>query len=482
MDIATLELGDAVLPPQVLEGRDLVREYGITSELLALTQVWSNGDGELLVAAKGAPETVLALCRLDAADGSAITRKVQDLAGQGLRVLAVASGAWRDEPLPGDPSGFRLSFLGLIAFEDPVRPSVPAAVAEARAAGIKVKMVTGDFPATAIAIAVQAGIDATQVVSGDDLRNADEERVRDWARTVDIYARVRPEQKLRLVEALQAAGETVAMTGDGVNDAPALKSADVGIALGERGTDVAREAADIVLLNDDFGQIIGAVRLGRRIFDNLRKVIIYIAAVHVPIAGMSFLPIAFGLPIAIWPLHVVILEMVVDSMCSLAFEDTPAEPNIMRRPPRPRGEGVAGRAQVLLGLAQGTVVLAGAFGIYALSLGIGVDVDVARTMALLSAVIGDLVLVLNNAGQHSVFETWKLPKLQPLFVPIAATTLGLFGLAIAIPGLRDILQLGLPSPAQLAVVAAVGLLVWTLLEVLKLAPSVRRTTGAIQGA
>jgi Ca2+-transporting ATPase len=479
MDLAVFAQGDTLLARDSLASGALVREYGITSELLALTQVWQDERGGAIVATKGAPEAVMALCRLEPAEAMSITLRVQEMADQGFRVLAVAAAGWDDDDLPESPAGFAFSLCGLLAFEDPVRPDVPAAMAEAQAAGIKVKMITGDFPATASAIARQAGIEATEVVTGDNLRELEEARMQRRAQAASVFARIRPEQKLRLVDALRAAGETVAMTGDGVNDAPALKSADVGIAMGKRGTDVAREAADIVLLNDDFGQIVGAVRLGRRIFDNLRKVIIYIAAVHVPIAGLGFLPIVFGLPAAIWPLHVVIMEMVVDSMCSLAFEDTPAEPDVMRRPPRSRGTSVAGLPQILLGLAQGSVVLAGAFGIYAMSLAGGTDEDVARTMALLVAILGDLALVLSNASQQSVFHHWRLPAPQPLFAPIAGVTVGLLALAIAVPALRDIFQFGAPSLEQFALVAIVVIVAFVLLELLKLLPAVGRITGAI---
>jgi len=482
MDLAIFELADAMRFVPSHAGDSPVREYGMDGDLLAVTQVWHDGTGAPFAATKGAPEAVLALCRLDPSETARITARAHDMAEQGLRVLAVASAAWSGMALPDDPRRFTFTYLGLLAFEDPVRASVPAAVAEARSAGISVRMITGDYPVTARAIALQAGIDASQVVTGDQLRTADTAQMRHWAQTVDVFARVRPDQKLTLVDALQAVGETVAMTGDGVNDAPALRSADVGIAMGQRGTDVAREAADIVLLEEDFGRLIDGVRLGRRIFDNLRKVIIYIAAVHVPIAGLGFLPLAFGLPPAIWPLHVVILEMLVDSMCSLAFEDTPAEPDIMTRPPRPREQSVAGLPQILFGLLQGLVVLTGAFGLYAGALGAGVEEDVARTMALLLAVLGDIVLVLANAGQHSLFERWRLPRPQPLFLPIAASILGLVALAIAVPGLRQVFQFGVPGPAQFALVAGAAVLTWLLLEALKLVPAIRRIAGAMQPA
>jgi Ca2+-transporting ATPase len=292
-----------------------------------------------------------------------------------------------------------------------------------------------------------------------------------------VFARVRPEQKLQLVDALQAVGETVAMTGDGVNDAPALKSADIGIAMGKRGTDVAREAADIVLLEEDFGHIIEGIRLGRRVFDNLRKVIIYIAAVHVPIAGLGFLPVVFGMPIAIWPLHVVVLEMVVDSMSSLAFEDTPAEPDIMRRPPRRRSEGVAALPQVLYGLAQGAAVLAAAFGIYAAALANGADDDVARAMMIVTTIIGNLGLVLSNSSQQSMFAG-ALPRPQPLFLPIAAVTLTLIVLAIYVPFLREMFKFGIPSGLELAVAFVAGLGSWVVVEAGKLVAPVRRIAGA----
>ncbi len=477
MDLAVFDLADSVLASDLDEGFGLEREYGLTTALLAVSQAWRDSHGRLLVATKGAPEAVLGMCPMQAEDAASMLDRAHELARRGLRVLAVAEADWDAEGLPDDPRQFAFRCLGLLAFEDPVRASVPAAVAAAHAAGVQVKMITGDFPATARSIAADAGIPHAEIVTGEQLQDAGPDQLQQWARTVSVFARVRPEQKLQLVDALQANGETVAMTGDGVNDAPALRSADIGIAMGRRGTDVAREAAGIVLLDEDFGRIIEGIRLGRRIFDNLRKVIIYIAAVHVPIAGLGFLPVVLGLPVIIWPLHVVVLEMVVDSMSSLAFEDTPPEPDIMCRPPRRRSESVAALPQLFYGLAQGTAVLVAAFGIYAGALAIGVDTDVARAMTIVTTIIGNLGLVLSNSSQHSLF-TGTLPRPQPLFVPIAGATLTLIVLALYVPALRGIFYFGLPSVIELAVAAAAALSAFVLVEAGKLLAPVRRIVGA----
>lgn len=477
MDLAVFDLADKTLLSDLDHGLGLAREYGLTSTLLAISQVWRDGNGNLLVATKGAPEAIVGLCAMPADEAAAVVERAHRLAGEGLRVLAVAEAGWDAEILPDDPRQFAFRYLGLLAFEDPVRASVPAAVAAAHAAGVKVKMITGDFPATALTIAGEAGIPNAQVVTGEQLRDASPEQLAHWARTVSVFARIRPEQKLQLVDALQANGETVAMTGDGVNDAPALKSADIGIAMGKRGTDVAREAASIVLLEEDFGRIIEGISLGRRIFDNLRKVIIYIAAVHVPIAGLGLLPVLFGMPIAIWPLHVVVLEMVVDSMSSLAFEDTPAERDIMRRPPRHRSESVAALPQLLYGVAQGGAVLVAAFGVYAGALALGVDADAARAMTILATIVGNLGLVLSNSRQHSIFAGASL-RPQPLFLPIAAATLTLTALAIYVPALRGIFHFGVPSAPELAVAVAAGIGSFVVVELGKLLAPVRRIAGA----
>ena len=314
--------------------RGIVRAYGLRPELLAVSYVWQDGGEGLLVAAKGAPEAIAGLCHATPDELAAVKAAVDAMAAEGLRVLGVARARFGGKSLPEDPHGFAFEYLGLVGLADPLRASVRDAVAECRSAGIRVVMITGDYPATASAIAKQAGLESRQIMTGEELERYADAELAAQVRDVTVFARIMPEQKLRIVNALKANGEIVAMTGDGVNDAPSLKAAHIGIAMGGRGTDVAREASSIVLLDDDFGSVVKAVRLGRRIYDNLRKAMGFIFAVHVPIAGLALLPLIFGLPIIFSPIHIAFLEMVIDPVCTLVFEAETEESDIMRRPPR----------------------------------------------------------------------------------------------------------------------------------------------------
>ena len=327
--------------PQVAAMRQawsLEQDYPMSGAFLAVCHVWRSASGERRVAIKGAAETVLPLCGMDpAAQGAQAL--VADAAGRGLRLLAVAEAEWAADPLPEHPAAFRFRWLGYVALADPLRAEVPQAVALCRQAGIRVVMITGDYAGTALAIAEQAGIDtAGGALTGVQIETLDDAALAEAARRVRVFARILPQQKLRLVQAFKTAGEIVAMTGDGVNDAPALKAAHIGVAMGRRGTDVAREAAALVLLEDDFSSIVATVRLGRRIYENIRNAMCYLIAVHVPTAGMSFLPLAFGWPVLFYPVHIVFLEFIIDPACSIVFEAEQSEDGIMDRPPRPPAE------------------------------------------------------------------------------------------------------------------------------------------------
>ena len=424
---------------------EMLQMYPLTPQLLAVSQAWSDGEGGLRVAAKGAPEAIADLCHLPPQQAQALQARVQALAADGLRVLAVArgrqaAGASGAPAIAADHHDYDFTLLGLVAFEDPLRASVPAAVAQARRAGIVVAMITGDHAATALAIARQAGIDTEAgALSGEQLRALDDAALAQAVRHVRVFARVSPQDKLRLVQALRANGETVAMTGDGVNDAPALKAAHIGIAMGQRGTDVAREAASVVLLDEDFSRIVEGVHVGRRIFDNLRKVMTYILAIHVPIAGLALLPLLFGLPPLMLPVHVVVTEMIIDPVCSLAFERTPAARGLMERPPRPAGEPLVGWSLVARALWQGAAVLALSLGVYMLVLAQGHSADLARTLAFITVTVGNLALVAVNAAQGIGARALCTRDFSAFWV-IAAVAASLLVVAVTVPPVRRLLH------------------------------------------
>lgn len=389
----------------------LAKEYPLTPGLLAVTHAWHCGGGQVMVATKGAPEAVVDLCHLPAERRAEIEGWVADLASRGLRVLGVARGRYGTADLPEGHHDLEHAFIGLLGLEDPVRPTVRAAVAECRTAGIRVVMITGDYPATAQSIARQAGLaHPGKVITGPELNEMSDEALAERVREVDVFARVVPEQKLRLVTALKANREVVAMTGDGVNDAPALKAAHIGIAMGGRGTDVAREAASLVLLDDDFSSIVAAVKLGRRIFDNIRKAVAFILAVHIPIAGLSMLPAFFpGWPLLLLPVHIVFLELVIDPSCSLVFEAEEAEADVMQRPPRDPQERLFSLTSIGLAVLQGATALVACLTVYLLARP-GHGDGAARALTFAALVVSFLAIILAN-------RSWTLSLLGSLRNP-----------------------------------------------------------------
>jgi P-type Ca2+ transporter type 2C len=455
----------------------LHREYSLSNELLAMSQVWQAGPGIFEVASKGAPEAIADLCHCSAEQIKALMQQVAVLAAEGMRVLAVAAGRYTGTALPAIQRDFDFELLGLIGFEDPLRTNVPKAVAEARSAGIKIMMLTGDYPATASEIARQAGIGGDgRILTGSQITDMDDAALQAATRNTHVYARIMPEQKLRLVQALKASGEVVAMTGDGVNDAPALKAAHIGIAMGKSGTDVAREAAGIVLLEEDFGRIIDAIRLGRRIFDNLRKVMLYIIAVHIPIAGMAIIPLLAGWPIMLLPMHVVLIEMIIDPMCTFAFENEPEENDIMRQVPKPMSDLLVAAPQLLLGVFQGLILLLACLLVFRQSLSMGYSDELARTLGFLTLTAGNLAMIRVIASRSYVWKYlfgsshlsyWLISLLASLVVTIC----------IATPWLRSIFGFVIPGLGLAAVAIFCGLIAGAALELLKWHPWVHRALG-----
>lgn len=391
----------------------IVREYPLSGELLAMSHVWKSPDGEdYIIAAKGAPEAIADLCHLNEIDTQEVLKNIKFMADDGLRIIAVAKSHFKQSGLPVKQHDFTFEFLGLIGFIDPVRPGVRDAVQECYDAGLRVVMITGDYPGTARKIAEQIGLSPRgHVITGDELDDMDDEKLKKDINDVNIFARVVPEQKLRLVNALKANDEIVVMTGDGVNDAPALKSAHIGISMGDRGTDVAREASSLVLLNDDFSSIVDAVRMGRRIFDNLKKAVAYIFAVHIPIIGMSLIPVFFNLPLVLLPVQIVFLELIIDPSCSIVFEAEPAEANVMNRPPRSLKEPLFDRKTIVLSILQGISVLIIVLSIYAIALYQGSGDMEARALSFTTLIVANIGLILTNRSwSRTIFATLHSPN------------------------------------------------------------------------
>ncbi|MDZ8051163.1 MAG: cation-translocating P-type ATPase [Aulosira sp. ZfuVER01] len=425
---------------------ELQREYPLCGQLLAMSCVWQSSTGNLTIAAKGAPEAIADLCHFNTEQLHDLEQQISTMAAAGLRVLGVAKATRLHDPalqqntLPDGQHNFEFEFVGLVGLADPVRPTVKKAIAECYAAGIRVVMITGDYPATAQNIASQIGLTpTTEVITGAELEQMDEAQLRSRIQTVNIFARVVPEQKLLIVNALKRNGEIVAMTGDGVNDAPALKSADIGIAMGERGTDVARESADLVLLDDDFSSIVQSVRLGRRIFDNLKKGMAYTLAVHVPIAGMSLIPVMFHWPLVLLPVHIAFLHLIIDPACTVVFEAEPEESNIMTRPPRNPREPLFSPQTWKLALLQGVSVLVVLVAVFAIAFYRGNGELDARALAFTTLIISNLSMILTNRSwSRTIPEMLRSPN-TALWWVIGGGVVFL-GLVLYVPLLRHLFR------------------------------------------
>jgi Ca2+-transporting ATPase len=449
---------------------DIIREYPLSREMLSVTNVWkSETNNHLEVASKGAPETIMDLCHLAEAERAKISEEIAGMAEQGLRILGVARGRYNlGADLPTGQHDFDFRFLGLVALADPIRPNVPGAVQLCREAGIRVVMITGDYPKTASNIARQIGlVNPDNVITGAEIEAMSSSELSERIRDCTVFARVVPEQKLALVQALKENGETVAMTGDGVNDAPALKAANIGVAMGQRGTDVAREASALVLLDDDFSSIVSAVQTGRRIFDNLKKAMSYIVSVHIPIAGMSIIPVLLQWKeVMLQPVHIVFLELLIDPACSIIFEGESEEEGIMKRPPRKSSESLFSVRTVGMSLIHGFVALALVLATWTGAGKMGFEQDAQRALAFICLVVANLAVILTNRSwTHSIFHSLKVKNTSvPWIIGIVSVFLVLI---VSMPFLRDLFHFSrIPLWAGLAA-AGMGLLSVIWFEVLK---------------
>ena len=461
-------------------GAELVCGYPWQPELPALVQVWRGADRALVAAAKGAPEAIATLCRLDAAATQSLRVRVEELARRGMRVLAVASAALAAAAPPEHVRDLPLRLAGLIGFVDPLRAGIPEAVRECRSAGIRVVMITGDHPVTARAIAAQAGIEHENAMTGTELAALDDQLLRERAASVSVFARITPQQKLRIVSALKARGEVVAMTGDGVNDAPALRSAHIGIAMGQRGTDVAREASSLVLLNDDFNSIVRAVRLGRRIYDNLVKAVSYILAIHLPIAGLALLPIAMGRPLVLTPMLIAILELIIDPLCSVVLEAERDERDVMTRPPRDPEAPLLSRPVLVTGFLQGALAILAVCSVFLFATLRGLPAEGVRSMGFLSLVCANYALIFaNRSFGASPLAGFARPN-PSLWISVASAA-GAMVAIFLVPSIRRFLHLGPLRSGQVLLCVGAAVVLLCALGLVKLAvrrASARQAAGA----
>ena len=461
MEKAILQLGERYLAQTEHLHKDwgLIHEYPLSKALLSLSRVWKSPDGaDYVIAAKGAPEAIADLCHFNAAQLQALVGPINAMANNGLRVLGVAKARFAQTDLPGEQHDFTFEFLGLIGLADPVRPTVPDAIKECYTAGIRVVMITGDYPGTAQNIARQIGLNASEkFITGPELESLNETALQARIKEVNIFARVVPEQKLRIVNALKANGEIVAMTGDGVNDAPALKAAHIGIAMGGRGTDVARESAALVLLDDDFSSIVQAVKMGRRIFDNIKKAIAYIFAIHVPIAGMSLIPVLFKWPLVLMPVHIMFLELIIDPACSTIFEAEAEEADVMQRPPRNPKEPLFSRKTLIVSLLQGFIVLLTVLAVFGFAWYRGMGDKEARALTFTTLIVANLGLILTNRSwSRTIMATLRSPNTALWWVLGGASVF--LALILYLPFLRNVFSFEYLHPFDLAICLVTGVL------------------------
>ena len=448
------------------ENWKLVREYPLSEKLLAVSNVWKSPTiDDYVVATKGAPEAIASLCRLDEQKVETLIRDVDDATNRGFRVLGVAKAKFDQRgELPDSPEDFKFEFLGLVHLHDPVRPNVPEAVAECARAGVRIVMITGDYPGTAISIAKKVGLNYQDgVITGAELEKMSDLELAKRIKKVSVFARMVPEQKLRLIRALKLNGEVVGMTGDGVNDAPALRAADIGIAMGGRGTDVAREAASLVITDDDFTSIASGIRQGRGIFANLKKAMSYVIAVHVPIFGMALIPVFVAdWPLVLLPAQIAFLELIIDPACSIVFEAEEIDPEIMNLKPRDINEKIFNKEFLRMSIVQGLVVLLVVLTMYIWALSDGKSDDQVRTLSFATLMIGNVGLILVNRSRHlSIFRTFKKRKNKTIkWVLIGAGAL--LGVLVNVPLLREVFHLSYLHPMEwvLVLLAGSGSVLW----------------------
>lgn len=456
----------------------LVKEYPLSPELLSMTMAYLPKDGQQYsIATKGAPETILKLCKLPPSTEKEVSHAIKHMAEKGLRVLGIAKGTASASSLPGVQTDLDLTFLGLIGLSDPIRPEVPQAVKDCYTAGVRIILITGDYPVTAQNIAREAGItNCDHVMTGNELDNLPNERLKEQIKSTNIFARINPVQKLRIVEILQENGEVVAMTGDGVNDAPALKAAHVGVSMGEKGTDVARSASSLILLNDNFASIVSAIKMGRKIFDNLQKAFRYIISIHIPIAGLALIPVLIpGMPILMWPVHIAFNELIIDPMSSVVFEQEEEEKDIMLRPPRNTKMKFFGYRQMAYSISQGVIALGIIMAIYLVCRHTNLPDNSTRAVSFITLILINLSLALCNLSKYR-FTVNVILHDNKATKWILVSVFTLITLILVTPAVRHVFLFS-PFPFKYVLLIIAGVIVSvTIFELMKFADQKKQSS------
>jgi Ca2+-transporting ATPase len=442
----------------------LLHEYPISGRPPMMTHVFENESGHQIIAAKGAPEALLRVSELNADEQEQVERAVGRLSQKGYRVLGVGTASWEGDAFPGEQQQISFRFHGLVAFQDPPRENVPGVLQSFYQAGIQVKIITGDNAETTRTIAEQVGFrGAEKAISGDALMRLSEAELKEVVGQKQVYVRMFPEAKLRIIRALQARGEVVAMTGDGVNDGPALRAAHIGIAMGKRGAEVARQASSLILTHDDLGEMVTAIAMGRRIYNNLKKAIRYIISIHIPIVLTVFLPLALGwaYPAIFTPVHIIFLELIMGPTCSIIYENEPAEKNLLYQPPRPFTTTFFNARELGVSILQGLVITIATLGMYQWGVQTGAGEDATRTLVFLTLISANIFLTLVNRSFFDSLLT-TIRYRNPLVPAIIAVTVLLTGALLLVPSLARFFSFAPVSLSGALMALAAGMLstVW----------------------
>ena len=453
----------------------LIAEYSFTHEKKMMGHVWKREEGTI-VSAKGSPEKILSICNLNDEERKKIEDKIYNMSSKGLRVIAIAKmNINNEEEVKNTLEECNLKFLGLVGLLDPPREGIKENIEICNRAGIRVVMITGDNGITASSIARKVGISHSgEIITGDELDKMSDAELREKVKHTNIFSRVIPEHKMRIVKAFKENGEIVGMTGDGVNDAPALKYADIGIAMGKRGSEVSREAADLILLDDNFSTIVDTVKDGRRIYDNIRRAIGYIFTIHIPIAFASIIASILGIGssmLLLLPVHVVLLELIIDPTCSIVLEREPAEIDIMKRKPRNPNEGILTKGVLIKSIIQGIVMFLASFGAYYIYYKFNDgDINIARTIGLAIIIISNILLVyVNSSNTEFAYQSFKiLIKDKVMWAVNGGTVIGLLLIMYTpIAGFLKLAPLGIKELIIVISISIVAVMWYEIVKILK---------------